>query len=222
MDLTFTVNRKRTEELCNAILDSGMQFEWACETRVDCLTESLIVLMKKAGCRKITFGVESGSERVRYSTGKKIPDAKFFEVFDLCRKHGIRTMANFILGNPGETIQEARESALMARKLRAFNVLFTRLIPLPDISLFEEGVKAGKIDKNVWVNYMRNGGDLPVYCPGPMSYSEVDKVYKEAYLKFYWSPRVLMNYLPMFFKPSYLFQSIQVFMKLTFGSPKFK
>ncbi|MFN8287497.1 MAG: radical SAM protein [Chitinophagales bacterium] len=222
MDLTFTVNKRHILELCAAIKAEGLYFEWGCETRADKVDAELLKQMKAAGCSKITFGVESGSEKVRSLTGKKISNHRYKEVFDLCRELGIKTMANFIFGHPGETLQDMEATINLAMKLRPFNILFTRMIPLPDVEVFKIAVQEGKVSSDVWQQYMRSEVELPVYVPGNISRAQLDRIYRKAYFKFYFSPRTLVGYLPLFKNLCFLKNTVRFYLPLAFGSVKFK
>jgi anaerobic magnesium-protoporphyrin IX monomethyl ester cyclase len=61
-DDSFTVSRKRVEELCQKLIEGGFHVQWECNTRVNLIDEPLLELMKKAGCCAIKVGIESGSK----------------------------------------------------------------------------------------------------------------------------------------------------------------
>ena len=63
-DDTFTLDRPRVMELCQAMIDKQLGITWKTETRVDLVDPELLALMKEAGCVSISFGIESGSDRV--------------------------------------------------------------------------------------------------------------------------------------------------------------
>lgn len=222
MDLTFTVSKKRTIEMCDAIIQSGLVFDWGCETRADKIDEELILKMKQAGCKKITFGVEAGNESVRFKTGKQITNEVFEKAFGLCRRHGIKTMANFIFGHPGETPANMQQTIDFARKLKPFNVLFLRMVPLPDVEIYSIGVKNGDIPTDIWVQYMKGEAEHPIYYPPNISKAQMDKLYKRAYLRFYLSPFAIKNYLPFVFDFGFMKKSLAVFWQMAFGKPVFK
>ncbi|MCF8463367.1 MAG: B12-binding domain-containing radical SAM protein [Flavobacteriales bacterium] len=222
MDLTFTVNRKRTLSMCQAIIDFGVHFDWGCETRADLIDEELLLKMKDAGCKKITFGVESGAEHVRFRTGKKITNQQCIEAFDLCRKHGVKTMANFIFGHPNETESEMWETVRFAAKLKPFNVMFTRMVPMPDVEVYKLGIKEKQFGSDVWVRYMKGEIEHPTYIPNTIDKSLMNKMYQLAYLRYYLSLRVMRSYLPLLIEPKFFVQSIIVFGRMAFGKPVFK
>ncbi len=222
MDLTFTMSKKRTMELCEAIISSGISFDWGCETRADKIDEELVLKMKQAGCRKITFGVEAGSEKIRNQTGKRISNEVFKTAFDLCRKHGIKTMANFIFGHPNETAEDMKETIRFARELKPFNVLFLRMVPLPDVQVFTQGVKNGEVNPDVWIKYMKGETGHPVYYPVTIHKKEMDRLYNRAYLSFYLSAFAIKNYLPFVFDFGFMKKSLGIFFRMAFGKPVFK
>jgi anaerobic magnesium-protoporphyrin IX monomethyl ester cyclase len=222
MDLTFTVSKRRTMEMCDAIIESGLVFDWGCETRADKIDEDLIIKMKSAGCKKITFGVESGNEKIRQQTGKRISNEAFKTAFNLCRKHKLKTMANFILGHPGETAEDMKETIRFARELKPFNVLFLRMIPLPDVEVYAQGVKNGEVPADIWLQYMRGEIDHPVYYPSSIDPKEMDRLFSLAYVRFYISMFAIRNYLPFIFDFNFMKKSLSIFFRLAFGKPVFK
>lgn len=100
VDETFTLNKQKATELCNTIIKRGLSIKWACLTRVDKLDENLIILMRKAGCVLIRFGVESGNERVRYISDKRITNQRYLDIIRICKKHGIKILCFYIFGHP--------------------------------------------------------------------------------------------------------------------------
>ncbi len=71
-DEVFTINRRRTVEICKRIIKEGLKIKWFCDSRVDLVDKELLKLMKKAGCIGISFGVESGSNKILNLMNKKI------------------------------------------------------------------------------------------------------------------------------------------------------
>lgn len=64
-DDTFTVNKKRVLEICNLLVSKGInkRLKWLCNARVNLDYETMCA-MKKAGCRLIIPGIESGSQQI--------------------------------------------------------------------------------------------------------------------------------------------------------------
>lgn len=114
----FTVNKQRVIDICDEIGKRGLHFSWECESRVDTIDEEMLRVMKKAGCELIWYGVESGSQRILDYLNKQITLSQVRKAFDICHKVGIKTGASFMIGIPGETIDEIQESIDLAEELK--------------------------------------------------------------------------------------------------------
>jgi len=113
----FTINKRRTIEICNLIKKDKLDIEWVCETRVDLISRELLKEMKDAGCRAIWFGVESGSPRILSKINKGITLDQVVHAFKLCREEGIKIDCSFMLGIPGETVNDMNATFGFAKKL---------------------------------------------------------------------------------------------------------
>ena len=115
-DDSFTMDKDRVHAICDALLLRNLDLAWYCDSRVDRVEEELLRKMKRAGCRGISFGVETGSERLLAEVlGKHITLDQVRRVRDLCRTVGLRPRWLFMVGLPTETREEAGATlALMA------------------------------------------------------------------------------------------------------------
>lgn len=122
----FTLNLKRTEDFCEKLLKKNIRIHWACETRVDNLSEELIKLMSSSGCMAFYFGVESGSQKILDNINKQITVAQIENAIDWCKKYDVRTYCSLITGFPGETYEDYLSTKKLMSKtkpsLYAFNV----------------------------------------------------------------------------------------------------
>ena len=110
IDQTFTLDRAYTMNLCNAIISSGFNFAWRCETRVDLLDEELLKVMKRAGCTQIWLGVESLDETVLKKNDKNYGIDTLNEVIAEIEAAGISYCVFIMLGMVGETAKSARKT----------------------------------------------------------------------------------------------------------------
>lgn len=129
-DPMFSLNQRRVIEICEEIVRRGLRVRWACETRVDCLDEATIVGMARAGCVGINFGVESSDPEIQKGVDRKPIHVEEFErKVAVCKRHGIRTFAFFIVGLPGDTVDTILSTITFALKIRASWVQFTVATP---------------------------------------------------------------------------------------------
>lgn len=102
---TFTLKKKWVQELCTRLVQSGKPFPWKCTTTQAHLDQELIALMGKAGCVRISVGVESFEPNVL----KKLPKPKmkakeqFDEIHKWCSEANIELNAFVVVGLPGST-----------------------------------------------------------------------------------------------------------------------
>jgi len=134
----FTMRKKETSELCMLIKKNRLEIEWVCDTRVDMISREMLREMKAAGCKTIWFGGESGSPRILKKINKGITLEQTEKAFKICREEGIRTACSFILGIPGETVDDMNATFKFARKLDPDWCRFNVFVAVPGSSLYEE------------------------------------------------------------------------------------
>jgi len=143
----FTINKKRTIALCELIKKSKLDIEWVCDTRADMISRDLLKSMKEAGCQTVWFGVESGSPRVLEKINKGITNEQTIQAFKLCREEGIQIASSFILGIPGETLEDMEITYKFAKKLDPDWAQFNIYIAVPGSGLYDEVMQKGLYDR---------------------------------------------------------------------------
>lgn len=149
-DDTFTANRKRVLELCREIQQRDLRFLWSCDTRVDVLDEELLLEMRRAGCQRLSLGVESGSDRILSNIDKKITAAEIRDAALLAKSVGIQVRFYMMLGNRGETEQTFRETLAFLEAARPHQYVFSCLSIYPGTRDFHDAVAAGWLDPNLY------------------------------------------------------------------------
>jgi radical SAM superfamily enzyme YgiQ (UPF0313 family) len=137
----FTINKKRTIEICRLIKSNGLDVRWTCETRADLLNKELLSELKSAGCETMFFGVESGSPRIQQKLNKGIDLQDVVKAFELCRQTGIQTVTSFMVGIPGETVDDMNLSFEFSRRLKADWCQFNIYIACPGSQLYDEVIR---------------------------------------------------------------------------------
>ena len=136
LDDTFTINHRWVKEFCRVYKEEfGNPF--SLHARVETVTAPLLELLADAGCAQITYGVESGSERIRREVMKRpVTNDRFREVFAATRDAGILLTANFMLGVPGETREDLQMTLDLAEELRVVDFGYFVFYPYPGTHLF--------------------------------------------------------------------------------------
>jgi radical SAM superfamily enzyme YgiQ (UPF0313 family) len=151
-DDSIGLNKKRAVEFCQEIMRRNLEFEWSAKTRVDCISEDVLQLMKKAGCTAISYGVESGSPEILKNINKKITVGQIIEAFELTRRAGIRTEATLMIGNPGETARTVRETEDLLAVVRPDHIWVSFTAVYPGTALYELAKQEGFISDDYWLS----------------------------------------------------------------------
>lgn len=139
----FTVNRGRLIKICDTLIRQKTDIEWECESRVGSLDGDLLSKMKRAGCKTLGFGVESGSPRILELLRKDITVAEIIKTFDLCKKVGIYTDAYVMCGLPTETINDFNMTLTLLRKITYQHCDMMVFRPYPGTALHDLCVNNG-------------------------------------------------------------------------------
>ncbi len=115
VDEILTLRKKRIHEMCDEILRRGLKFEWVANTRADCVDYPLLKHMHRAGCRRIYYGWESGSQRMLDVLKKDLTPEVIINAAKMTRRAGIWAKVYLIVGSPGETPQDIEETEKVLR-----------------------------------------------------------------------------------------------------------
>jgi radical SAM superfamily enzyme YgiQ (UPF0313 family) len=115
VDEILTLRKKRIHEMCDEIIRRGLKFEWVANTRADCVDYPLLKHMHRAGCRRIYYGWESGSQRMLDVLKKDLTPEVIINAAKMTRRAGIWAKVYMIVGSPGETPQDIEETEKVLR-----------------------------------------------------------------------------------------------------------
>ncbi len=192
-DESFTVNRKRVFELCDALDASGLNLPWACFTRVDLVDREILTRMRDSGCYQIFFGVETGVPRLLEIIRKGTTLDQARTAFKLTRELGIETVASFMLTLPTETIEETWESIRFGIDLDPDYIYWLTFVPYPGNDLAEMAKQTGSIINDDPTTY--NVFNEIVYVPEGRNADEIRRTVAIAYRRFYLRPRYIIRQL---------------------------
>lgn len=169
LDDLFTMDLERAEAICDRLIASGNRTPWYARARVDRITEPLVDKMVAAGCREISFGIESGDPEMIRRINKKIDLEQAVDVFRMLRRKNLVARANFMIGNPGETAQSVDASVRLACRMKPTNIIASIARVYPRTMLDAEAQKHGLITPDFW--YLK--ADEAPYYTVDMSFEEM-------------------------------------------------
>lgn len=191
-DSTFTINKAYITEFCHQIIKKDLDFHWDINTRVDCLNEELLTLMKKAGLWMINFGLESGNQSSLDLLNKRINLDQIRRVIKITRSKGIVTFSTWILGIPGEDEKMVKKTIDFAKKIGTELALFFLPVPYPGTDLVEICRKYGGLREDAqWRDYSSVDFSNPVYINPLLGKEKMQKLLRYAFLSYYFSPKTL-------------------------------
>ncbi|MBU0929645.1 MAG: B12-binding domain-containing radical SAM protein [Nanoarchaeota archaeon] len=197
-DDNFSTKLDRAKKICDLIIEKGLnkKFTWvlACGVRCDCIDEEFIRKVKEAGCYSIYLGVETGNPELLKKINKGETLEQIKKAFDLCKKVGIETVAFYMLGLPGETIETMNQTIKFSKELDSDYAKFTITVPFPSTPLFYEWEKQGIIKTKDWSKYNFHSASK-VYDHPNLSWDILEKYYHKAYREFYFRPSYLAKRL---------------------------
>lgn len=147
MDDSAATNRNRIEGICKEIIERRMNVRWTTPNGIAHweLNENRLDLMKRAGCYRVTFGIESGNDDMRRFIGKPHPLDQAKRVIRHANSIGMWTLATFIIGFPHETEAQIRETIDFAVESGVDMAIFYLLIPVPGTQVYEILKKDGLV-----------------------------------------------------------------------------
>jgi radical SAM superfamily enzyme YgiQ (UPF0313 family) len=197
LDDTFNIQIDRVEEICHEILRRNLKIRWVGRGRVAPFTESLAVLLKKAGCYRFHVGVESGSDDMLKQIGKKITLTMVRDFFTICRGHNIDTLAYFIIGFPDETESQIQETIKFAQEINPEYIYFSILSLFPNTAVYTQAIDQGVVTGDTWREFAKSPTEywkIPLWTQ-TISEKRLHQLLRQSYRKFYFSFGYIMRLL---------------------------
>ncbi|MBS3097305.1 cobalamin-dependent protein [Candidatus Woesearchaeota archaeon] len=191
-DDTLGLNRKRTMELCDRIINEKIDITFEGMTRVNCIDEELIIKMKQAGLNRLSFGVESGNQDILNAIKKGINLQQIRDAYRLVDKHGIETRMSIIFGLPFETKETIKKTIKFMKSLKCYQAYVNIGTPFPGTEYYEmakHGYGGLKLLTHDWREFRRWGN--AVINVNDLTKEELIKWQKRALLEFYLRPRII-------------------------------
>ncbi len=147
MDDNFLVVKKRLIDICSLILSKEIKFSWSCQATSNEIDEGLLPLLKKAGCKQMLFGIESGSQKILDILQKRTNVEKNSFALRKVKENGILVQCYFIVGNPNENEQDLylTKKFILDNKKYIDTLLVSFLTPFPGTKLWDDMQRLNRI-----------------------------------------------------------------------------
>ena len=152
VDDTFTADMGRAAAISDEILRRGLAVPWRCATRADCVSKELLDLMARAGCIRVSYGVESASPTILKTIRKNVSPEQAEQAIAWSKKAGMVIEACFMVGNRGESQQTIDESKALIRRLKPEEFCVSAAVYLfPGTPLYRYAEQQGFVNETVWM-----------------------------------------------------------------------
>jgi radical SAM superfamily enzyme YgiQ (UPF0313 family) len=189
VDDNFTINRSRCVAILDGILKKGWKFAIKCRGRVNSVDPELLRLMKRAGVRSMTFGIESGSQKMLDAMNKKTTVEQNYEAIRMVHEAGLQCYADLFIGFPGETPETIKETSDFLLRAKPTGINMGWLYPLHGTEVYEqvkqEGTLVGDwglLEEYPWVR-------LPWFD----NLCELKSEWRKIYRRFWLNPTVILH-----------------------------
>ena len=188
----FNLDREWTLELCKKIIESGLKITWSSNTRADTMDDEMAKMMYKSGCRLVSIGVESGSQKMLDKIGKKITLDNIRNTVKILKKNKIKIYNYFVIGLPWETEETVEETIKFAIELDSNFISFYTATPLPGTKYFAYAMLNKLVEGNL---DFRSAYYEPVVRSESLSKERIFELHKQAVKRFYLRPKFIFKTL---------------------------
>ena len=199
VDPMFPLGKKVCFAFCEGLLKRGLEKEvvWISETRVDAVDRETLRLMRRSGCRRLLFGIESGVDLLLSNVNKSISTETARKAVRLCREEDIQTVGLFMLGLPGETREMSEQTIRFACDLGLDFAKFAITIPYPGSTLYEDLRAEGRLERDDWENWTTFQPDpsLLPFVSRTVTNAELVDLQRAATRRFYLRPSMIFHQL---------------------------
>ncbi len=157
-DELFTFNRKRVLEFCRKLKEENLNIQWSCLARIDSMDETLMQGMAENGCNMVSYGVESGSNKVQQAMRKRLTREKIKEMISLSLKYFEYIQTFFVWGFPFETMADFQETMDLIACVSELGTYPTvgYLAPFPFSRLYQENKEGLRFSRKIYLDSHAN------------------------------------------------------------------
>lgn len=205
-DDSFIISKKKMFEFCTQMIKNKVGVAWNCSLRNELLEEDLLNMMKKAGCRYIYLGIESGEPRLLKLLNRPNNLEMIKKQVSIIKKNKINVHGSFLLGMPTETRASINKTINFALSLKLDSVTFNLFTPFPKTYLRGLAFSRGNVSDN-WDDYSDHSPS-PSFVPDGFSADELLEYQKIAYRRFYTRPGYVIGHLN-YLNPAVILKSLK-------------
>jgi radical SAM superfamily enzyme YgiQ (UPF0313 family) len=197
-DDLFNITPQRVIDICDEIDKRGLKVVWDFRGRVNGINEESIKRFKKAGGRLISFGIETTTQEGLQMMRKGTKVKQNIDALKLCKKYGILTLADFMIGLPHERSYDdvLKSIKILTHDYRPDYAQFGVLNLYPNTEVYDQAVAKGLIEDGKWNEWARDPLNTKLkveHWLEYLTYEQLLELQKKAYRIFYLRPTSIWN-----------------------------
>jgi len=194
-DDTFTVDKSRCISICEEILRRNLKVTFSVNARVDNADLEMFRIMKRAGCRELLVGFESGVQQILDNVNKRISIQQSRKFMELAKRVGLQVHGCFVIGLPGETEETARQTIDFALSLGCDTLQFSGAVPFPGTNFFALAEREGWLSSRDWSRWLGAGEQKGLVNYPGLSEERIDYYVDLGLRRFYLRPTYMLKFL---------------------------
>jgi anaerobic magnesium-protoporphyrin IX monomethyl ester cyclase len=188
-DDIFTFDVERALKICEEIKNRKIGIPWDCQTRVDRVSPKILAKMREAGCELVSFGVESGSQKILDAMKKGTTVEQNEKAIKWAKQAGLSVSISVILGYPGETEETLKQTINFIKKTEPDDAFLCIATPYPGTELYNLVKGLGWRISREWSKYEMQ---TPVFENPYLPFAKVTKEREIFYNQLY-SPSYILR-----------------------------
>lgn len=192
-DATLTADERWANSLFEGMIENNIDLTWNCSTRVDCINNNTLRLMKDAGCHTVALGMESVDFVVLNNIRKNINPVQIKKAVSSIRKYHMDTIVFCVVGFPGETEESIKKTISFLKILNATFITLGVAVPIPGTDFYKYVEENGYLLTKDWSLY--DPMKRPVFSYPELSSDKIEYYSRCGIRQFYLRPLYILNRL---------------------------
>jgi len=190
-DDNFMISKERLELMVSLFKKRQLKFKWSVLARVDSVDGESLRIAKAGGCWRISYGIESGCQRILDFYEKGITISQIKNAIDLTKKAGLKIKCFFMWGNPFEDKNSVQDTSEFIKGLGIDDVSITFFTPYPGSKIWKDISSYGRLDNDA----AKMSCFELVFRPFGLTDDYLISTRKKTLRDFYLRPKVFFSYL---------------------------
>jgi len=194
-DDTFTLVKSNAMAICEEILRRRLTITFSVNARMDTADPELFRLLKRAGCRELLVGFESGDAGILSGMNKKATVEQARAFMELAHDAKLDVHGCFVFGLPGETEESMERTIRFALDLGLHTIQFSAAVPFPGTRYFRWCREEGLLRTEKWDAWLEDGEQAAVVDYPGLARTAIREAVDRGLKRFYFRPSYMIRFL---------------------------